>query len=132
MTRDQFAKAFEQYQGAARGAILSKFGGDHALADDAVQNAAVYVIGRIGRFKQLTRSYFVQLAVNNARMIRRGETRQQMRVSSEGGHEDLVRLEAAAEQRRRGRIMPYPDSDKQSERSTVHHGYQMPGRQPAL
>ncbi len=130
MNRTQFAEVFEQYQKDARRVVLAKFGGDAALAADAVQDAAAYVLEHLGRFKKLTRSYFVQLAVNRARNSRRGETRQQMRVTSIGGPHELVRAETAVEQRRRGRVLPYPGADKQAEIGAVEQGYEMPGRQP--
>ncbi len=102
MNRDDFAKVFEQYQEDARRAVLGKFGGDAALAADAVQEAALYVLEHLGRFKKLTRSYLVQLAINRARNIRRGETRQQMRVTSIGGEQELLIAEEIAESKRRG------------------------------
>lgn len=111
MKRDQFAKLFEEYQGDARRVVLAKFGGDDALAGDAVQDAAVYVLENIGRFKALTKSYFIQLAVNRARNVRRGETRQQMRVTSVGGSQDLLAVEIATETVRRGRKLPAPSMD---------------------
>lgn len=118
MRRDQFAKLCELYQSDARKVILDKYQGDHALADDAVQAAALYVLENIGRFKQLTKSYFIQLAVNRARNARRGETRQQMRVVSVGGPADLLQVEYVAEGTRRGRVLPHPGADAQAESST--------------
>jgi DNA-directed RNA polymerase specialized sigma24 family protein len=120
MTRDQFAKLFEEYQGDARRVLLDKFQGNAAQADDAVQNAAVYVLENIGRFKQLTKSYFIQLAVSRAKNGRRGEARQQTRVVTYGGTGDLVRLEHGLEQRRRGRILPQPGADRMAEVGPNH------------
>lgn len=111
MKRDQFAKLFEEYQGDAKRVLLAKFQGNAALADDAVQNAAVYVLENLGRFKTLTKSYFLQLAVNRARNVRRGETRQQMRVTSVGGSQELLEVEMATETARRGRKLPAPSMD---------------------
>ncbi len=113
MNRKQFAELFEQYQEDARRVVLKRFGGDAALAADAVQDAAVYVLEHLGRFKKLTRSYFVQLATNRARNLRRGEGRRQERTVSVGCAADLVEIEHQVEVKRRGRLLPHQGADRQ-------------------
>lgn len=93
MIRDQFAKLFETYQEDARRVLLDKFQGNAALADDAVQNAAVYVLENIGRFKTLTKSYFIQLAVSRAKNGLRSEKRQHNRVTPVGDSQTLAQVE---------------------------------------
>lgn len=114
MNRATFGKLFEQYQQDARAVLLKRFG-DPALADDAVQNAAVYVLENIGRFKKLTKSYFIQLAVSRAKNGKRSEARQQSRVASSGGPSDLMVIEDLQEQARRGRMLPKHSADRQFE-----------------
>jgi len=115
MTRDQFAKLFEAYRENARRVVLAKFSGDAALADDAIQDAAVYVLEHLARFKKLTPSYFRQLVVSRALNHLRGDRRRQARTVSVGDAVDLVRIEYDMERRRRGRVPPHPSSDKQFE-----------------
>jgi DNA-directed RNA polymerase specialized sigma24 family protein len=67
----------------------------HAVAEDAVQAAVVYCLKYRARFDRLTPSYFIQLAVNNARMIRRTEDRRRRRRErGVGTLYDLARVEA--------------------------------------
>jgi len=103
MTRDQFSKLLEEYQGDARRVLLDKFQGNAALADDAIQNAAVYVLENIGRFKTLTKSYFIQLSVSRAKNGLRGEKRQHNRVTPVGGSQDLAQVEEIDAKFRMGR-----------------------------
>lgn len=117
MTRSQFAKLFEEYQEEARRVLLDKFQSNAALADDAVQDAAVYVLENVGRFKTLTKSYFIQLAVSRAMNGLRGEGRRQKRTVSVGHAEDLVNLEHQVEVKRRGRVLPHQGADRQFNQS---------------
>jgi RNA polymerase sigma factor (sigma-70 family) len=93
MDQHAFEKVFEQYSEDARRVLLDKFNGNAALADDAVQDAAVYCLENLGRFEKITKSYFIQLAVSRAKNGLRREKRQHNRVTPVGSSQDLAQVE---------------------------------------
>lgn len=103
MTSEEFAKVYEEYSQDARSTVLWKFKGNQEMADDALQAASVYILERLERFKTITKSYFVQLVLNNARMIARADTRRYMRVLPQGLSADLEVTEKQLIKARSGR-----------------------------
>lgn len=102
MTQDEFIKIFEQCKRSAMNVVIWRFG-NRSLAEDALQAAAVYILTRLERFKQITESYFIQLVVNNARMIKRAQTRQYMRVLPQGQGHQLEIVEEQELEKEKGR-----------------------------
>lgn len=93
MTQEEFAELYEQYQKPALNIMLSKFQGNRDLADDALQDAAEYFLGRLDTLNRITEAYFVRCCVDRAKNIQRGRTRQYMRALPEGIGNDLEIVE---------------------------------------
>jgi hypothetical protein len=78
-------------------------------AEDALQNATIYVLENLERFPELTPSYFKQLVLNNARMIARSENaRAANREHGVGDSGDLADVEEADSIKKRRRKLPAP------------------------
>lgn len=103
MNQEDFNKLFEQYQKPALNVVMWRFNNNRDLADDAVQSATEYLLGRLDTLDELTESYFIQLVVNRARNIKRGRTRQYMRVLPQGHGHDLDAVEEQEWEKRYGR-----------------------------
>lgn len=72
MTKEDFEKVYEANYTKALNAARRI---DWELAEDAVADAAVYLLENLARFQQITPSYFIQKCVNRARDLRRNQHR---------------------------------------------------------
>lgn len=68
MTRDEFEQIYENVHSRAV-AVAQRVTGSRETAEDAVQEAAVYILQRINLNvgKEFTASYFIQLATSRAK-----------------------------------------------------------------
>jgi len=80
-----------------------KFERNEALADDAVQNAAEYLWRTKDRRTNITQAYFIRCCVDRAKNIKRGQTRQYMRVLPVGLSKELEVVEEQELEKRLGR-----------------------------
>lgn len=76
LSREEFEKVYVTLYPKAL-AILMRAGLTKDRAEEAVQNASVYILQRIekGTLDQLTPSYWLQCCANNGKMVQRGERR---------------------------------------------------------
>lgn len=65
MTSEEFGTFYEKHVGRITTFLAVRFR-DEELAQDAVQQAALYVMERLAKYQVLTPSYFRQLAYNRA------------------------------------------------------------------
>ena len=103
MTSEEFAKVYEEYADSARKVVMWKFRGDRALADDALQAAAEYLLIRLAKFDKITESFFIRHVLNKAQDLSKMNTRQYMRVLPMGNGRDLEAMEEEVLEQRSGR-----------------------------
>lgn len=103
MTQEEFVELYEQYQKPALSVMMSKFQGNRDLAEDALQDATEYLLGRLDTLNRLTEAYFVRCCVDRAKNIERGRTRWYMRVLPQGLSHDLEIVEEQELEKRLGR-----------------------------
>jgi DNA-directed RNA polymerase specialized sigma24 family protein len=109
LTREEFAKVYDQCRASALKIAISKARVTPDEAEDALQNATIYVLENLERFPELTPSYFKQLVLNNARMIARSENaRAANREHGVGDSGDLADVEEADTIKKRRRKLPAP------------------------
>jgi DNA-directed RNA polymerase specialized sigma24 family protein len=109
MTTTDFEKVYEQCYRKALG-IAGRIVG-HSHAEDAVHNAAVYMLENLARFEHVTPSYFLQLVRNNAQMARRAQSRRLAHEVPIGLESDLAVAEEHAVERLIGRVRPHPRAE---------------------
>lgn len=98
MTGEEFGRVFEKVQAQALRTVRAKLSMGPQEAADAVQDAAVYCMENLARFKRITPSYFIQLAVNRGRNIHRANRRRWDHEYPVGSWHDLdivERIDAA-------------------------------------
>lgn len=110
MTRDQFSKLFEEYQEDAVNVVAGRFK-SRDIAEEAVQNAALYVMENLERFERMTKSYFIQLAISRAKNEKRGNARREERLMSAGGVNELAVIEEEMFEKESGRKPALPRAE---------------------
>jgi hypothetical protein len=103
VNRRQIAQVTDAYRADAVRVVAKRW---PEVAEDAVHAAVIYLMRYRQRFDEITKSYFLQLASNAARNLRRGNVRHSVRVAGVGGAVDLEDLEHRLERNRRGRDLP--------------------------
>ena len=112
LTHEEFARIYDQCREGAIKRAMAACRVAREVAEDAVQNAAIYCLENLGRFQELTPSYFYQLAINNARMISRSEgARGANREHGVGDWLDLANVEEDESGKRSRRVPPVPRSE---------------------
>jgi DNA-directed RNA polymerase specialized sigma24 family protein len=124
LTRKQFAKLYEAVyedaihlvQAKVRGACTGEHGRGvrRDRAEDAVQNAALYVMEHLAEFEYMTASYFKQLCISRGKDMERGNRRQWARAmpssrlpnGTDPKEGDMTAVEKREALRRTGRVRP--------------------------
>jgi DNA-directed RNA polymerase specialized sigma24 family protein len=110
MNAEQFGKLMDEFHADAVNVVADRFH-SRDIAEEAVQNAAVYVLENIGRFKRLTKSYFIQLAMSRAKNEKRGAGRREQRLMSAGGAPELAVIEEEQYEKELGRKVALPRAE---------------------
>lgn len=126
MDAGQFKKVMEKHYDDAVNVVTERFSpprGDRSpeaqaarerarsIAEEAVQNAAVYLLENLERFDRLTKSYFIQLAVSRAKNEKRGGSRREQRLMSAGLTPELAVIEEETFEKEAGRKPALPRAE---------------------
>jgi DNA-directed RNA polymerase specialized sigma24 family protein len=110
MNAEQFGKLMDEFHADAVNVVAERFH-SRDIAEDAVQNAALYCLENLERFQKITRSYFIQLAMNNGKMVKRGDSRREQRLMGAGGTPELAVIEEEQFEKELGRKPALPRAE---------------------